>query len=186
MISAPSSLALSLFVAAVCAACGSSGAPGSSALAGVSSSAGAGSGAPSGTVECESEPGVDTYAAGLTKVSENLALHFQLVSSEPAPPALKDNTFVVQVSGADGVLLAGELSAALDMPEHGHTSPKTPVINFDATTGSFSLDPMYFFMVGLWRITLTFEPALTAASGAAGASEGLGQSDSAVFQFCIE
>jgi hypothetical protein len=134
-------------------------------------------------VECAAEAGVDNYAPGLTKLGTNGELTFTLVSSTPAPPALDDNTFLVQVSGPDGTPLAGELSAVLDMPEHGHTSPKTPVITFDAASGSFSLDPMYFFMVGLWRITLTFEPA---ASGAAGAGDAAGSPDSAVFQFCVD
>jgi YtkA-like len=185
MIRNQSWLALGVLACAALGGCSSSSAPAASASsssAGGASSA-AGLGAPSGTVECATEAGVDSYTAGLTKLGANGELTFTLVSSTPAPPALDDNRFLVQVSGLDGTPVAGELSAVLDMPEHGHTSPKTPVIAFDAASGSFSLDPMYFFMVGIWRITLTFEPAV---SGAGGAGDSASSADSAVFQFCVD
>jgi hypothetical protein len=138
--------------------------------------------APSGTVECATEAGVDTYAPGLSKLGASGALTFTLLSSTPAPPALDDNAFVIEIRDLDGNPLDGELSAVLDMPEHGHNSPKTPIITFDPARGSFSLDPMYFFMVGLWRITLTFQSAATGSAGAAGSADS---ADSAVFKFCV-
>jgi hypothetical protein len=143
--------------------------------------------APSGTVVCATEPGVDTYAPNLKKPGTSGSYSFELVSSTPAPPALDDNTFVVRVTGADGTPQNGQLTAILDMPEHGHTSPKTPVITFDANAGAFTLNPMYLFMVGLWRITLTFQA--DAADGTmasvAGASGVEGGTDSVVFEFCV-
>ncbi len=155
---------------------------GAEASGGTASSAGLA--APSGTLDCASQAGVDAYAAGLKKASQSGAFQFELVSSTPAPPAQGDNTFLVRVTAADGTPLTGQLNATLDMPEHGHTSPKTPVITFDAASGTFSLDPMYLFMVGLWRIAFTFEP--DAASGAAGASDAASAADFAVFQFCVD
>jgi hypothetical protein len=71
------------------------------------------------------------------------------------------------------------------MPEHGHSSPKTPVITFDATTSTFTLTPMDLFMVGLWRITLTFTPAAESI-GAAGASEAAAAGDSVELHFCVD
>jgi hypothetical protein len=163
--------------------CSSSSATAAAADSSGGASSTAGLGGPSGTVECATEAGVDSYAPGLSKLGANGALTFTLASSTPAPPALDDNVFVVQVTDLDGNPLEGELSAVLDMPDHGHNSPKTPVITFDAGSGTFSLDPMYFFMVGLWRITLTFAPA---ASGAAGAGDSEASADSAVFKFCVD
>jgi hypothetical protein len=180
MIRVRSSATLCVLLAAVCSACSS----GASPAASVASGGGAVLDAPDGTVACDSEPGVDTYAPGLKKPGANGAFEFELVSSTPAPPALDNNTFVVRITGADGTPLDGELSAALDMPEHGHSSPDTPVITFDAASGTFTLDPMYLFMVGLWRITLTFQPA--AGAGDAAGANGTGDtSDSAVFEFCV-
>jgi hypothetical protein len=184
MIRVRSSAIFGLLCTALCAACSSSATPASStqpvANGGGDTDAG-------GLDACTDEPNVDTYAPSLKKLGQSGALTFELVSSTPAPPALNDNTFVVRVTGSDGTPLGGLLTAALDMPEHGHSSPKVPVITFDAAAGTFTLDPMYLFMVGLWRITLTFQPAPDAGvSGAAGAAGAEGVSDSAVFQFCID
>ena len=101
---------------------------------------------------------------------------FSLVSSTPAPPAVNDNVFVVQVSDQAGNPVNGELSVALDMPEHGHPSPTQPDISFDDESKTFILDPMQLFMVGLWRITFSFD----------GSDGGTRVSDSAVFEFCID
>jgi hypothetical protein len=139
-----------------------------------------------GTVACTSETGVDTYSAGLMKPGENGRFNFALVSSSPAPPALNDNTFVVRVTAPDGTPLDGALSATLYMPEHGHSSPDVPVITFDPSTSAFTLDPMNLFMVGLWRITFTFEPSLDASAGVAGASDDADASDTAVYEFCVD
>ena len=113
----------------------------------------------------------------MTKPGSAGRYSFALVSSTPAPPALNDNSFVVQVTDADGNPATGALSVALDMPEHGHPSPALPEISYDADAKSFTLDPMRLFMVGLWRITFSFAP-----DGASKDSAG----DSAVFKFCID
>jgi hypothetical protein len=132
-------------------------------------------GATGSTVGCRPSDG-DVYAAGLEKHGAAGLFDFTLLSSMPAPPALADNRFVVQVSNADGDLVEGELSVALDMPEHGHPSPKQPEIRFDAESEAFVLEPMRLFMVGLWRISFSFEAELAGARS----------TDSAVFEFCID
>ena len=101
---------------------------------------------------------------------------FALLQSSPAPPAVNDNAFVVQVTDSDGNAVKGDLSVALDMPDHGHSSPSPDNISFDPATGSFTLDPLDLFMVGLWRFTFSFQAASGSASDA----------DSAVFKFCID
>jgi YtkA-like protein len=116
------------------------------------------------------------YFPGLERAGAAGHFHFTLVSSTPAPPALDDNRFVVQVSDADGNPVEGELTVALDMPEHGHASPKQPDIRFDAESQAFSLEPIDLFMVGLWRIRFDFEARI----------DGAPPTDSAVFEFCID
>ena len=101
---------------------------------------------------------------------------FTLVSSTPAPPALDENRFIVQLSDADGQVIGGDLSVELEMPEHGHPSPERPEISFVAESQAFSLEPMDLFMVGLWRITFSFEATV----------DGVSLTDSAVFEFCID
>ena len=135
----------------------------------------AAAGAPAGTVGCNAGDG-DAYSAGMKKTGAAAQLEFTLVSSTPAPPALHDNEFIVQVSDRDGTVLEGELSVTLDMPEHGHPSPTQPEIRFDAESRAFSLAPVNLFMVGLWRVTFSFQ----------GTVDGAPRSDSAVFEFCID
>jgi hypothetical protein len=118
----------------------------------------------------------DAYTPGMQKLGAAGRYSFELLSSSPAPPAVADNTFVLQVKDGEGRPVAGDLSVALEMPEHGHPSPKQPDITFDAETSSFTLDPIRLFMVGLWRLTFSFEPASGSANDA----------DSAVFSFCLD
>jgi hypothetical protein len=180
-----STLVYSILVAGCCS-CSSSMAPVDSPLASTPEANGLAPSSPSGTVDCASEPGVDSYAPGLQKSGANGLYGFELVSSTPAPPALNDNTFVLRVTDANGDPLSGQLSAALDMPEHGHSSPETPVISFDPSSGNFTLDPMDLFMVGLWRFTFTFTPDASSVDGAAGAAGDAPATDSAVFEFCVD
>jgi hypothetical protein len=132
-------------------------------------------GATGSVVGCRPSDG-DVYAPGIEKPGAAGRFDFTLVSSTPAPPALDDNLFVVQVSDPDGNAMFGELSVTLDMPEHGHPSPKQPDISFDAESKAFLLEPMDLFMVGLWRITFNFD----------GLVEGVSRTDSVVFEFCID
>jgi hypothetical protein len=131
--------------------------------------------APMGNVGCMQAAG-DAYTPGMEKFGNARRYSFALLSSSPAPPALNDNTFVLQVKDAAGELVEGDLSVALEMPEHGHQSPKQPDITFDADSSTFTLDPMRLFMVGLWSLTFSFRPEAGGADGA----------DSAVFKFCID
>jgi YtkA-like len=179
---------LTLLIAAACAAC-SSGSPSAAAF---DTGPVPASDAPSGEVGCTNQAGLDTYAGGIKKLGAAGRFEFELVSSTPAPPALDNNTFVVRVTAAGGDQpLNGELSVALDMPEHGHPSPKSPTITFDPDAKVYTLDPMDLFMVGLWQITFSFA-SLFAEENGAGGSAGEGDTpssspaDSAVFKFCIE
>lgn len=151
--------------------------------------------APDGAVECSTKPNVDTYAAGLQKPGVAGQLVFELVSSAPAPPARGNNTFVVKVHSADGTALSGELTAKLDMPEHGHPTTIQPTITFDPDQSAYTLEPMYLFMVGLWRITFTFRsnpsdagstPDAASANAAGAPNSEATVSDSGVFYFCVE
>ncbi|HEX3852907.1 MAG TPA: hypothetical protein VHW01_18215 [Polyangiaceae bacterium] len=183
---ARSSALLTLLSAAACAAC-SSGSPSVAPAADASVA-----GAASSEVGCTSQPDLDNYAAGAKKLGETGRFEFELVSSDPAPPALDNNTFVVRVTGASSDQpLNGDLSVALDMPQHGHPSPKPPNIVFDPDAKVFTLDPMDLFMVGLWQITFTFAVVSQLEDGEGGSSgeasaPSSGPPDSAAFKFCIE
>lgn len=132
-------------------------------------------GGPTGEVGCSQASG-DTYTPGMQKLGDAGRYSFSILSSSPAPPAVNNNAFVVQVTDSDDNPVKGDLSVALDMPDHGHSSPSPDDIAFDAATGSYTLDPLDLFMVGLWRFTFSFQADSGSASDA----------DSAVFKFCID
>ncbi len=179
----PSTLLTLLLTMACCACSSSSHAPGvETASAGAEDTS-----AKTSEVGCARASDADTYSAGMEKAGEAGRYRFELVSSTPAPPALGDNTFVLQVRGADGSPMNGQLGIALDMPQHGHPSPAAPRVRFDDRAQAFTLEPMDLFMVGLWRITFTFQPDAASGQGSAAGEPATAEgTDSAVFKFCIE
>jgi hypothetical protein len=151
------------------------------------------------TVECAGDASpypVDVYEANLKKVGQSSALTFNLVSSTPAPPEQGENTFVVQVTHADGSPFQGTLVIPYQgmwMPLHGHGAPSQPIISFDPVQNAFVLSDMDFFMLGLWRLELqAFEaaPSSEAGSSDAGADDATTSApatptDTATFYFCL-
>ena len=95
---------------------------------------------------------------------------FVLVSSDPAPPANDNNTWIVQLLDASGQpVTSATFTAKATMPTMTHgTTPVTIMSNGD---GTYTFTPLYFFMAGLWQV------AITATSGA--------QKDTTSFYFCV-
>ncbi len=147
---------------------GSSGAGGTSATADASDE---------GYVNCSADPRVDTYTANMTKPGQKGMLTFKLIESEPAPPARGNNVFTLKITDSSGNAIHGEVKADLDMPDHGHPATVKPVVSFDPSTDIYTLDPLYFFMVGVWHIKID------AFAGSADAGAAL---DSVAFYFCIQ
>jgi hypothetical protein len=124
-------------------------------------------------IGCLNDPRDDTYVQGLAKAGKSGQLQFVLVSSDPAPPAVGNNTWVVKIVDAKGAPVTGATFPSITafMPDHGHGSQAKPVAT-DNGDGTYTITPLYLFMGGLWQITLQ------AQSGAA--------TDSAVYSFCIQ
>jgi YtkA-like len=124
-------------------------------------------------IDCSTDPRVALYKPNLTVTSASGALKFQLVASNPGPPARGTDTWNLMVTSAAGVAQPNlSLSVLPFMPDHGHgTSVDASV----AATGggNYTVAPLYFFMPGVWRTTFT-----SAASGSTAA-------DTAEFFFCI-
>jgi hypothetical protein len=123
----------------------------------------------SGLVSCD-DPRVQLFVPNMQQAGASGAFTFVLVSSSPSPPADESNTFVLQVLDAGGQQVTGAtLTVIPTMPTMGHgTSTVTVTPNSD---GSYTLQPLYFFMAGLWEI------AITAESGS--------QKDTTSFYFCV-
>lgn len=143
---------------------------------GASASDGAGGSAPSGDVSCTNDPRVDELRGETSKDGTRGELVFQLLESEPLPPAKGSNRFELRVVDANGEPMPVSLEVDLSMPDHGHGSPKAPEIAFDDAAQSFRVSSLELFMAGVWRVDFR-------AYEEPGADAPL---DEVSFYFCIE
>lgn len=163
----------------------------------VGSSASGVTGDDSGTVGCLTNPGpypVDTYSAGLTRMGTKGLLTFDLVKSDPAPPAQGNDTLVVKVSHSDGSPFVGDLvipPKGIWMPAHSHGASVVPDVTFDALQGAYVVTPVVLFMPGVWRLTFDAQekaPTDGATPAEAGGSSGTATppTDESIFYFCVD
>jgi hypothetical protein len=77
-----------------------------------------------------------------------------LVSSNPAPPAIENNTWVIKLADGTGAPLTNaQITFASLMPDHGHGGT-APTITSQGD-GTYNLVDVNFFMAGVWRATLS-------------------------------
>jgi hypothetical protein len=143
-----------------------------------SSSGGNASGNPDGDIliGCMGMGQGDVYMANMTKPGTSGHFQFVLQSSMPTPPAQDPHTtWVIQLLDPSGKPLPGAMFTWLPgqksvwMPAHNHGSG--PPVVTDNGDGTYTLTPLYFFMPGLWQVTLQVSVGMT--------------SDSAVYSFCL-
>lgn len=127
-------------------------------------------------VSCVTDPRVDVYTANLKKPGQLGVLTFTLVASDPAPPARGTNVLKLKID-KDGAPVTGDLAAKLTMPDHGHPTSVQPIVTFDAPTATYTINPAFLFMPGVWRLEFDSYEA------AADAGPPL---DNGVYYFCIE
>lgn len=124
-----------------------------------------------GIVGCQSYAAVEAFAPDLVKQGEAKNFTFVLLSSTPTPPAVEQNTWVVQVLDASNNPVSGAslTSVVPYMPTMGHgTSTPQVTLNPD---GSFTISSIYLFMPGIWQTTIVAEAGQT--------------KDSVAFTFCV-
>jgi hypothetical protein len=121
-----------------------------------------------GIVGCDDQR-AQNYAPNMSVAGQAGIFTFVLVSSTPAPPANETNVFVLRILDASGQPVTDATFPNINprMRTHG-TAKVTATSNGD---GTYTLQPVYLFMAGLWEIDIT------AQSGSA--------TDSAAFFFCI-
>ena len=134
-----------------------------------------GSSSISGDVSCTDDARVDHFSAGMAKEGEHGALTFELLTSDPAPPAKGDNAWTLRIFDAAHAPADVSLDVQLAMPDHGHGSRVAPKISYEAE--QFSVAPLDLFMAGVWQIDFH-----------AKASDGDDETpvDDVSFFFCIE
>ena len=129
----------------------------------------AGAGGDGDVASCATDPRVDTYTANMQKPSAMKTFTATLVSSDPAPPVRGGNTWILKLTDASGKPMAGVMPSVVPfMPDHGHGSTVKPTI-MDSGDGSYTIDNVYLFMGGVWRVTIV----------------PTGSADSVAFFFCV-
>lgn len=122
------------------------------------------------SISCQNDPLADKFSIGMKKAGDMGMLTFVLASSDPAPPARGNDAWTIRVEKNGQAQTGATIGIALFMPKHGHGTSVVPIVT--PMGDGYSIAPLYFFMPGLWRVTLS-------------ATVG-GVSDSAQFFFCIE
>jgi hypothetical protein len=143
-------------------------------LAACGTASGGGTGGSTSTGLCDTDPRAMTYAAGLSQTVTGGIMKVSFVDATPAPPALNENEWTVQVTGENGDPVTGAtITMKPFMPDMGHGSSVTPQVTPMGTAGMYQITLIDLFMPGIWTNTFTLttpsEPVTTA-----------------VFTFCID
>lgn len=81
------------------------------------------------------------------------------LTSNPAPPALGDNTWTFMLKDPAGALLPGAtITVTQNMVDHGHAGAKAVVVT-DLGGGQYRAAPVNFNMSGYWETTLLVKKA---------------------------
>lgn len=129
---------------------------------------------------CEEDTRDDAFVAGISKTGD-AGITLAIVDSLPAPPAKGDNQWSVELRDPDDALMPGfALEVAPFMPDHGHGTTVAVVVTDDGN-GSYTLNPVNFFMPGYWETTIT-----VVDPGATDGEEDDTELDTMVFKFCVD
>jgi YtkA-like len=127
---------------------------------------------PDAVINCVGDPRGEQFVAGISKPGKNAALQFTLTSAAPAPPSRGDNMWMLEVKSGGAPVTGATVTVAPYMPDHRHRSGVDTIITPGPTPGTYKLEPVNFFMPGIWEVTI-------------GATPAGGVRDQAVFSFCI-
>jgi hypothetical protein len=161
------STVLAIVMAGAAVACSSS-----------SSGGGTATGDDAAVIGCGGDSRAQSYAADMGQMGTSGVFRFVLVSATPQPVTTGTETWVLKITTASGAAVTDATFPSTPstpnprpwMPEHGHgTSEVTVTNNHD---GTYTFNPMYLFMEGLW------ETDIVAESG--------GKTDSTKFFFCLQ
>lgn len=113
--------------------------------------------APSPMVGCMNDPRVTAFASGMAAQSASGTFTAEIVTAAPSPPergpgdaGMNEWTMRLKINGAPAT--AGAVTVSTLMPDHGHGSPRVPVVTPNAD-GTSTVSNLYLFMAGVWEIT---------------------------------
>lgn len=103
----------------------------------------------------------DVYVDGLMKEGDEGHLQVMLMSANPAPPDVGDNSWTLRVVNLDGEAIDdAKVTVTPFMPAHGHgTSPADYTGTF-TEDGTYEVGPFDLFMPGMWETTVKVEADL--------------------------
>jgi hypothetical protein len=123
-------------------------------------SSGCGGAEPDSEARTDTRSALDCNGRGVDidgfELSGDHGVDLAFQSAEPMPPVTGDNTWVVELTDADGepVVDAGEdIAITPHMPDHGHGTPVAVQVA-EQDDGVYRLAPVNTFMPGYWQITL--------------------------------
>lgn len=98
---------------------------------------------------------VDEYADGMSREGHMGNYMVELVSADPGPPDVGDNTWTVRVTRDGTPVDDATVTVSPFMPAHGHgTSPADYEGTF-TEDGTYEAGPFDLFMPGVWETTIT-------------------------------
>jgi hypothetical protein len=103
---------------------------------------------------CADDDRAEKFTPGMGKHTDS-GIEVALVEAEPAPPDRVDNSWVISTTKADGEPVEGaELTLNAQMPDHGHGSPREPVVT-ELGDGEYRAEPIALFMPGYWTVEVS-------------------------------
>jgi hypothetical protein len=106
--------------------------------------------------KCKGDTRAPAFSAGIEFPGTN-HVTVKLLSSDPAPPKLGDNTWLVEIDDPSGAPI-DDAQFTIDtwMPDHGHADP-VPIKSMPQGQGQYQLKPVNFNMLGYWTDTFNIE-----------------------------
>ena len=125
---------------------------------------------------CATDARAMPYQSGMSVMSSTGVFAVELLNSSPGPPVKGQNTWIIRVDEvATGSLLDGlDVSVTPRMPDHPSHGTR-PVVVTPSGPGTYTLEPVYLYMPGIWNVTMTI----------VGSMVGTGTTDTAVIPICI-
>lgn len=114
-----------------------------------------------GGVGCDSDPRVTPFATGIKAQSASGNLVVELLGADPSPPhrGAGDagmNAWKVRITSG-GQAPTETVTVTTLMPDHGHGSPKVPVLTPNGD-GTSAVSDLFLFMGGVWEISFSTSP----------------------------
>ena len=108
---------------------------------------------PPAVVTCTSDERVTAWRSGLTASASELVV--TLIQADPSPPARGTNVWRVTATDSSGAALKdATLTVTAFMPDHGHGTSVTPLIE-PTGAGAWTVSQLDLFMPGVWRVAFT-------------------------------